>query len=150
MYWIGKVCLDGNFGYLLFEFDDPLLLTADLIPEGPDLFQNLIQLGFRFLWKRQETDMMTTLNLSEIYRMKCKKTDAFILPPFNIVLVKTGDICIIQFHFFLTPLKRTTTASSGEENTHNRWSWSGHFDAWTRVLGIFGHLGVQNILFHHF
>lgn len=97
-----------------------------------------------------KTDMMTKLNLSETYRMKCRKTDTFILPPFNIVILKTGDICMIQFYFFLTPLKRTTTASSDEENTHNRWSWSGHFDAWTRVLGILGHLGVQNILFHHF
>lgn len=49
MYWIGKVCLNGNFGYLIFEFDDPLLLTADQVPEGLDFFQDLIQLDIRFL-----------------------------------------------------------------------------------------------------
>lgn len=47
-------------------------------------------------------------------------------------------------------LKRTTTDFSGEKNTHNWRTWSGRFDAWTRVLSILGHLGVQNILLHHF
>lgn len=43
------MCLNGDFGYLIFEFDDPLLLTADQVPQGLDFFQNLIQLDFRFL-----------------------------------------------------------------------------------------------------
>lgn len=46
---LGKGSLNGNFGHLLFKFDDSLLLTADQILEGFDFFQDLLQLGLRFL-----------------------------------------------------------------------------------------------------
>lgn len=41
--------LNGNFGHLLFKFDDSLLLTADQVLEGFDFFQDFLQLCFRFL-----------------------------------------------------------------------------------------------------
>lgn len=51
---LGTGSLNGNFGHLLFKFDDSLLLTADQVLEGFDFFQYLLQLGFRFLWGTQD------------------------------------------------------------------------------------------------
>lgn len=52
---LGAGFLNGNFGHLLFKFDDSLLLTADQVLERSDFFQDLLQLCFRFLWDTQDT-----------------------------------------------------------------------------------------------
>lgn len=53
---LGTGSLYGNFGHLLFKFDDSLLLTAHQVLEGFDFFQDLLELGFRLLWETQETN----------------------------------------------------------------------------------------------